>query len=83
MHDPTRHLFLRLQSLAGENCSLTEADWEAIVSEALAGSAPAQFIVATAFERTGDTMRAEEWYVRAAEQGYLPAVRLVRRGLVA
>jgi TPR repeat protein len=83
MYEPTMHLLLRLQSLAGENCSLTDEEWEAIASEALGGSAPAQFIVATAFEKTGDKLRAEEWYVRAARQGYLPAVRLVRRGLVA
>jgi TPR repeat protein len=62
-----------LQSLAGESCALSPQDWPAVASEALAGSASAQYIVATAFEKTGDPLRAEDWYLRSARQGYSPA----------
>jgi hypothetical protein len=43
-------------------------DWRAIASEARAGSAPAQYIVATAFEGLGDFTQVRNWYKRSASR---------------
>jgi TPR repeat protein len=63
-----------LQSLASKNSAFAMEDWRAIASEARAGSAPAQYIVATAFEGLGDFTQVRNWYKRSATQQYRPAV---------
>lgn len=63
-----------LQSLASRTPAFAMEDWRAIASEALAGSAPAQYIVATAFEGLGDFTQARDWYEQSAAQQYRPAV---------
>jgi TPR repeat protein len=63
-----------LQFLASKTPAFAIEDWRAIASEALAGSAPAQYIVATAFEGQGDISLARDWYERSAAQQYPPAV---------
>jgi hypothetical protein len=63
-----------LQFLASQNPAFVMEDWRAIASEALAGSAPAQYIVATAFEGLGDLTQARDWYGQSAAQQYHPAV---------
>ena len=72
---PHRGLILdALQPLASQNPAFAMEDWKAIASEALAGSAPAQYIVATAFEGLGDLTQARDWYEQSAAQQYRPAV---------
>ena len=63
-----------LQFLASKTPAFVLEDWRAIASEALAGSAPAQYVVATAFEGLGDFTQARAWYERSATQQYRPAV---------
>jgi TPR repeat protein len=63
-----------LQFLASERTAFAIEDWHAIAAEALAGSAPAQYIVATAFEGLGDFTQARDWYEQSAAQQYRPAV---------
>lgn len=50
-----------------------------ILCEAEDGSAPAQFIVASAVERAGCFEDALEWYRLSARQGYRPAQERLRR----
>ena len=52
---------------------LAAQDWAAIAAEAVKGNAPAQYIVATSFEKQGDLNSAKEWYQRSAAQQYAPA----------
>ena len=63
-----------LQLLASKSPAFTSEDWRAVASAALAGSAPAQYIVATAFEALGDFTQARDWYKLASAQHYRPAV---------
>ena len=63
-----------LQSYASKHPAFAIEDWWAIASEALAGSAPAQYIVATAFEGLGDFTQAREWYEQSAAQQYRHAI---------
>jgi TPR repeat protein len=44
-------------------------DWTTITEEALDGYAPAQYLVAAAFEEQGNLAGAQEWYQRSAAQG--------------
>jgi TPR repeat protein len=67
-------LLSALQSLAIEHGSLEPEIWIFIASEALAGSAPAQYIVATAFESLGDMKQAREWFELSAAKGHAPAL---------
>lgn len=62
-----------LRNLMGNQSMLEGQECQAIADEAMAGSAPAQYIVATAFENLGDLDQANEWYRRSAEQQYAPA----------
>jgi hypothetical protein len=57
-----------LQFLSSNGSGLAIEDWKAIASDALAGSAPAQYLVAAAFERLGDFSQARDWYARSAAQ---------------
>jgi TPR repeat protein len=50
--------------------------WNSIASEALAGSAPAQYIVATAFKELGNMTQAREWFELSAAQGHAPALAM-------
>lgn len=50
-----------------------------ILCEAEDGSAPAQFIVASALEKSGGFDAALEWYRLSARQGYRPAQERLRR----
>jgi TPR repeat protein len=63
-----------LQVLAIEHGSLEPEIWNSIAGEALAGSAPAQYIVATAFENLSDMGQAQEWFELSAAQGHAPAL---------
>ncbi len=63
-----------LQALAIEHDSIEPEIWNSIAGEALAGSAPAQYIVATAFEERGDMRQAQEWFELSAAQGHNPAL---------
>jgi TPR repeat protein len=63
-----------LRFMASKAPAFAIEDWKAIASEALAGCAPAQFIVATAFETCGDLTQARDWFERSAAQQYSPAV---------
>ena len=62
------------QFLSSNGSGLAIEDWEAIASDALAGSAPAQYLVAVAFERLGDFSQAAYWYARSAAQLFSPAM---------
>jgi TPR repeat protein len=57
-----------LQFLSSNGSGLAIEDWKAIASDALAGSAPAQYLVAAAFERLDDFSQAYYWYARSAAQ---------------
>jgi len=74
MDEQTTHVFSMIKRFSGTNSLLSDADWAAVASEALAGSAPAQYIVGAAYEKIGDTPRAEQWLQHAASQGYPPAI---------
>lgn len=50
-----------------------------ILTEAEDGSAPAQFIVGSAVERSCGATEAIPWYQLAARQGYQPALERLRR----
>ena len=63
-----------LRALATENDVLEGQDWQVVAQEALSGSAPAQYIVASGLEQLGDVIQARKWYQLSAAQGYLPAV---------
>jgi len=63
-----------LRALITEGDLLERHDWRSVSREALSGSAPAQYIVATGFEELGDDTQAQEWYQLSAAQGYLPAM---------
>ena len=62
------------QFLSSSGSGLAIEDWKAIASDALAGSAPAQYLVAVAFERLGDFSQAAYWYARSAAQLFSPAI---------
>jgi TPR repeat protein len=61
-----------LQALASEHGS--PEIWNSIAGEALAGSAPAQYIVATIFETLGNMRQAQEWFELSAAKGHAPAL---------
>jgi len=63
-----------LQSFAIEHSSLEPEIWHSIASEAIAGSAPAQYIVASAFEELGNITHAQEWLALSAAKGHAPAL---------
>ena len=52
---------------------LAAQDWNAIAAEAVKGCAPAEYMVAAAFEKQGDLGSAQQWYQRSAAQQYSPA----------
>lgn len=57
-----------------------EADLvDPILTEAEDGSAPAQFIVASALEKSCGSAEATQWYQLSARQGYRPALERLRR----
>jgi len=67
-----------LQFLASNGSGFAIEDWQAIASDALAGFAPAQYLVAAAFESLGDFSQARDWFARSAAQQYRLALsRLV------
>jgi hypothetical protein len=67
-----------LQFLSSNGSGYAIEDWKAIAFDALAGSAPAQYLIAAAFERLGDFSQAGYWYARSAAQLFSPAMsRLV------
>ena len=77
MSDPRPNLDEMLdafQFLSNNGSGLAIEDWKAIASDALAGSAPAQYLVAAAFERLGDFSQAAYWYGRSAAQLFSPAM---------
>jgi hypothetical protein len=63
-----------LQALAIRHSWLETEIWHSIAVEALAGIAPAQYIVATAFEELDNIRQAREWFELSAAQGYAPAL---------
>jgi hypothetical protein len=74
MSDQKRAVLAALRALTAEGDLLELQDWQSVASEAFAGSAPAQYIVATGFEELGNASQAREWYALSAAQGYLPAL---------
>jgi len=62
-----------LQALTMEHLLEPEI-WQSIAAEALSGVAPAQYIVATAFEELGNMRQAREWFELSAAQGHAPAL---------
>ncbi len=74
MTDRKSAVLAALRALMAEGDLLERHDWRSVSREALSGSAPAQYIVATGFEELGDDTQAQEWYQLSAEQGYLPAI---------
>jgi TPR repeat protein len=67
-------VLLALQALAIEHRSLEPEIWRSIAREAIAGNAPAQYIVATTVEHFGNMTQAREWLELSAAQGYAPAL---------
>ena len=63
-----------LQAFAMEHNSLEPEIWHSISVEALSGIAPAQYIVAAAFEELGNMSQAREWFELSAAQGHAPAI---------
>ena len=63
-----------LQALAIRHSWLETEIWHSIAVEALAGIAPAQYIVATAFEELDNLRQAREWFELSAAQAYAPAL---------
>jgi len=63
-----------LQALAIEHSSLEPEIWHSIASEAIAGNAPAQYIVAITLEHSGKMTQAREWFELSAAQRYAPAL---------
>ena len=78
MVDEENTLTMTLRSLATENEVLKPEDWDAIVTEAEANCAPAQYIVGAAFEKIGDSVHARDWYQRSAKQQFPPALAKLR-----
>lgn len=74
MSDPENAELTARQAVAIRYGSLDPEICDSIASEAFAGSAPAQYIVATAFENLGDMRQARQWFELSAVQGYAPAV---------
>jgi len=74
MSEQQTPLLSTLRALAIEHDSLEPEIWHSIAGEALAGSAPAQYIVATAFENLGDMRQAQEWFQLSSVQGHSPAL---------
>jgi len=65
---------LALQAFAIDRSSLEPGIWHSIADEAIAGSAPAQYIVAIALEDLGNMTQAREWFELSAAQGHPPAL---------
>jgi len=65
---------LALQAFAIGHSSLEPEIWRSIADEAIAGSAPAQYMVAIALEDLGDRTQAREWFELSAAQGHAPAL---------
>lgn len=74
MADRKSAVLAALRALMAKGDLFERQDWQSVSREALSGSAPAQYIVATGFEELGDDTQAEEWYQLSAAQGYLPAI---------
>lgn len=62
------------QFLASNGSGFAIEDWKAIAADALAGSAPAQYLVTTAFESLGDFSEAAYCYAQSAAQLFSPAI---------
>jgi len=65
-----------LQAFAIGHSSLEPEIWRSIADEAIAGSAPAQYMVAIALEDLGNMTQAREWFELSAAQGYAPALAM-------
>jgi len=65
---------LALQAFAIDRSSLEPEIWHSIADEAIAGSAPAQYMVAIALEDLGNMTQAREWFELSAAQGHAPAL---------
>jgi TPR repeat protein len=63
-----------LQALVVEHSLLEPEIWHSIAVAALSGIAPAQYIVATAFEELGNLKQASEWFELSAAQKHAPAL---------
>jgi hypothetical protein len=74
MSDRKHAVLTALRALTAKGDLLGLQDWQSVADEAFAGSAPAQYIVATGFEELGNASQAREWYELSAAQGYLPAL---------
>jgi TPR repeat protein len=53
---------------------MSEDECEALAVAAVSGHAEAEFMVASVYDAAGEDERAMEWYSRAAQRKYLPAM---------
>ena len=53
---------------------ISEGECESLAAAAVGGHPEAEFMVGSIFDATGESTRAVEWYSRAADRGYLPAM---------
>ncbi len=60
------------------SCSLQDDLIDPIIDEAQNDNPAAEFIVASALETAERILEAIQWYERAAEQGFRPAVERLR-----
>jgi TPR repeat protein len=75
--DPTNARLATIAHLA----ALTETDLKVLLSEAQLGNAEAQYWLAGVYNHGGlvpkDTEKSANWFLKSAEQGYAPAMRVV------
>lgn len=56
------------------NIQMTEDDCEALAVAAVSGHAEAEFMIGSVYDAADEPGRAMEWYSRAANRDYLPAM---------
>jgi TPR repeat protein len=65
-------LFRYLSS--SRSIQISEGECESLAAAAVGGQPEAEFMVGSIFDATGEPDCAVEWYSRAADRGYLPAM---------
>jgi hypothetical protein len=65
---------LRQFLVSFSNIQMSEDECEALAVAAVCGHAEAEFMVGSVFDAAGEEARAMEWYHRAAQRDYLPAL---------
>lgn len=57
-----------------DNIQMTEDECDSLAVAAVSGHAEAEFMVGTVYDAAGESVHAMEWYRRAAQRDYLPAL---------